>query len=505
MQVKLNPKLLINKINPIKIFSRPNIILNKLGDKIYFNKKLVSAGVALTLLTNWFSKEDLIKVSELENNYSTLGKKELINIKDEVLKSYLKKFNSIGLTSTVQDNKTQYNFDTTLVDKETRNSLKKDFLQLFALNNCISKNTIARNKVPLSYWFDTAFGIQKSKENNNRLEHPEDKSIRAFGGYLKDDLEQIKSLHKTFLKWNNNRIIREKLKILDKIVNLHNGHKIYFEGSFTNKELDNIKELAIKYRALNDVQKSRGLFTKNIETLLYAQPIPENIKKGDYAEGIGYVVNRIKMDNEDFIITFSEINKTYTFSLYKLNELNNTTNILENIPKTLSIEDVNDLNKQAKSVIDSEKEIIAQIGFQVKSDGYKNLKHSNNYNDKNLKQILDNNTDYIYISDFSNNYPHKYCKAGKIIGIQLLKFLKERNCFPLFLTADTYKGSKHSPVSMYLRAGFKPISYSVEELKNKMSTNKSRFPENKKVDFYLDNFDGNGDIIDSLAKIYELT
>ena len=103
-----------------------------------------------------------------------------------------------------------------------------------------------------------------------------------------------------------------------------------------------------------------------------------------------------------------------------------------------------------------------------------------------------------------NKYPKKYDKAAKIIGIQLLKFLKDRNCTPLFLTADPYNGSTHSPVSMYLRAGFKPISHTIEELKEKMSKNMNRYPDNEKVDFYLNSFDENNQLIETLAKIYGL-
>lgn len=507
MQIKISPINYIKKtcLRTKQILLPTSYRLNTPSNTNFlFNKNLLPISSALTLLTNWFSKEDLIEVAKLEECYKQQNITDLQILKEKTAKDYLETFKKIGLETKKRENETFYVFDTTLVDKKKRDELKKHFLNIFALNNCLQPNFRKTTKVPLSHWFDTTLGMQKNLTKPSIYIHPEDKAIMAFGGFLKEDVKTIETYCRNFQKYDNQKLFNEKFKILKQLTELQQGNKIYFEGSFSEKELNKIKLLTGKYRALNNIQKSRGIFTKDIETILFAPDIPTEIKKGDYLGGLGYVVNRIQMDNEDFIITFSEINKTNTFNMYKVSELNKKEEFLKLLPQKPSIEKLNELNKVATEILSNNSELISQIGFRVlNGKNAKNIKIDDNINDESLNRLLENETNYFTIYDF-NNYSKKYGKAGKIIGIQLLKFLKDQNCLPIFLTAQPYNGSTHSPVSMYLRAGFKPISHTLEEIQEKMSKNMSRYPYTEKVEFYLENFESNGKIIDSLAKLYGL-
>ena len=68
-----------------------------------------------------------------------------------------------------------------------------------------------------------------------------------------------------------------------------------------------MKKLTNKYLAINKILSQHNISTKSLESIIFSTPIDENIKKDDYIQNLGYVVNRIKIDNKDLIITFSRI------------------------------------------------------------------------------------------------------------------------------------------------------------------------------------------------------
>lgn len=504
MRVNLNPTISLStnlrkRIKSCIVGDLTNVNLSKTTEA-FFHTESASPYTILSKLTNWLSKEDLIEISKLEENYKKLEKSHLIFLRDSILSNYIHRFQNLDLETLDKDH-----ISTTLVDEETQYSLKQDFLKIFALNNSIQSTSKKSTKVPLSYWFETDLGMQKSFNEPNAYIHPEDKALLAFGGYLKEDVKRIEKYQNRLKKYDNQILLLEKINILEKLIRIQNGNSIYFEGSFSKKELKKMKILACKYRALNNILKSRGIFSKNIESILFAPDIPTSIQKGDYIGGLGYVVNRIKMDNEDFTIIFSETNKNYSFNLYKTSEINKKDKLLDMLPNEINLEEINKLDELAKNLIREKTENISQIRFQVLNNEQKQAFKTNNViEDTSLDEIFDNEDTCFYVNNFINNYPKKYGKAGKIIGIQLLKFLKERDCTPIFLTARAYNGSTHSPVSLYLRAGFKPLSHTASELQEKMAKNMSRYPDNEKINFYLDNFNNNGELIDSLTKIYGL-
>ena len=197
----------------------------------------------------------------------------------------------------------------------------------------------------------------------------------------------------------------EKLKVLAKLIDKQQGDRIFFEGVFTEKELASMKELACKYSALDRIQKCRGIFSKNIETILYSPELSKDINRGDYIGGLGYVLNRIKMNEEDFIITFSEINASYMLNLYKLNNLDKKKNVLELLNNLSTIEEFNSFDSSLQSSILESSEPISHIAFSVQ-DGKNNraFKVSEKLNDSVLNEILRKEESYFLIQDFSNNY-----------------------------------------------------------------------------------------------------
>lgn len=50
----------------------------------------------------------------------------------------------------------------------------------------------------------------------------------------------------------------------------------------SERDFSALKKLAIEYTALNNVQKQKGLFTKDLERVLNASLIPADIKSGDF-------------------------------------------------------------------------------------------------------------------------------------------------------------------------------------------------------------------------------
>ena len=79
-----------------------------------------------------------------------------------------------------------------------------------------------------------------------------------------------------------------------------------------------LKKLAIEYTALNNVQKQKGVFTKDLERVLNASLIPADIKSGDFIDGLGVVTDRLEVDGRDSVIVLSNVNKSQMLKMYDL-------------------------------------------------------------------------------------------------------------------------------------------------------------------------------------------
>lgn len=117
-----------------------------------------------------------------------------------------------------------------------------------------------------------------------------------------------------------------------------------------------LKKLAIEYTALNNVQKQKGVFTKDLERVLNASLIPADIKSGGFIDGLGVVTDRLEVDGRDSVIVLSNVNKSQMLKMYDLKELNRRLDD--------DGSDLNTMNERAKGLIQNEeKSSMAQVQF----------------------------------------------------------------------------------------------------------------------------------------------
>ena len=461
----------------------------------------------MTLLTNWLSKEDFKTIEKNKKKYDSLSKKELTELKNKKTQEYIENFKNLSLPSIEKDSKTFYHLDSSKISTKKRDSLKKIFLKIYSINCLINKETPLVLKQPLSFIFDnTNLGVPRAKLSSDIYVHPEEKASRCFGCFVKEDIHKMRKLEKEFSKKNLNQIFKLKKEILQELNSLCSENKTSFENTFSQKELDNLKAISIKYHALNNVQKEKGVFTKNIETLMFTPKITNEIKKGDYIDDIGLVINKIKIQDEDYIITYiNERNNQHMLKMFNLKNLKKN-NIWSNFPlENTSKKELNKMNNSAQNIIKDKKVLTAHIGFTILNKDYKGfVEKYNKKENKDIQKIFNNEKYFYFIHDFLNIDRKKNSKAGKILGIQLLKLMQEKDLTPIFLEAINSFGSKHSPVSLYLRAGFTPYTFDKKTIEDVMNQNNSEFPTNVPVLFYLKDFSENKKMIDSLAKIYQL-
>ena len=121
-------------------------------------------------------------------------------------------------------------------------------------------------------------------------------------------------------------------------------------------------------------------------------------------------------------------------------------------------------------------------------------------NKNTVSEIMGKSKYSYFIMNFRNFYKGKYPSTGKLIASKLLKLLKDTDSKPLFLIATPYE-STHSPVSMYLRMGFKPLFKTKNEVYAEMSDH-CEYMNKEPLSMYIENIDILSDKIDKLAQVY---
>ena len=255
-------------------------------------------------------------------------------------------------------------------------------------------------------------------------------------------------------------------------------------GDFTKENIFRIKNKEKKYSALevNRVYENKtGLIDK-----IKAYLIPADIKSGDFIDGLGVVTDRLEVDGRDSVIVLSNVNKSQMLKMYDLRELNRRL--------VDDGSDLNTMNERAKGLIQNEeKSSMAQVQFTPLAPEYL----------EKLTGIKEEKQSY-YVGDFLNYDTKKNPKAAKIIALRLLKLLNDKQYFPVYLKAQAYHGSKHSPVNFYRYYGLTPVSHTEEEIEKLISQNNGNFPYEIPVYFCLRNSDAIKDRFLSWLKTYSI-
>lgn len=420
-------------------------------DRVSFHSHPIETGKVLTKIIGSFSKENFVDVEKFLHEFKNLTTPELIELKNNFIKQNLVKLKTTGMQFKIIDDKEFCEYDNQLILPALKNELKQNSLKIFALNKLIISDKLFSINVP-----PLAMSI---------FEHPADKALRITGDFTRDDIIQIQKKEKEYSTLDINNLYENKTLLLDRI------KKYCKKNNLCEKDFISIKNLVIEYTALNNVQKQKGVFTKDLERVLNASQIPTDIKGGNFIEGLGLVTNRLIVDNNDSIIVHSHINKSHMLKMYNLQKLN-----CRPLDKGFNL---NTMNEFAKILIQNEsKSYMAQIMLTILSP--KDL--------ETITGIKETKQSY-YIGDFLNYDKIKYPSAAKIIALRMLKLISDNQLFPVYLKALAYNGSKHSPVNFYRHYGLTPISHTNDEIEKIILQNNGSFPYKTPVFFSLKNFE----------------
>lgn len=401
----------------------------------------------LVSVSGGYSKEDLKAVDKLVKK---LNGKDLDSLKQRYIDECLK----------LAQNREEF---TPSIQKK----IKKDNLVLYAINKIKNKDNPNLAPTPYYNWFDTDYALQNPILKGSMYVHPKDKILNLTGEFNTRDLLSIKKEEKKYNKFQIEDILLKKSEIFDRMNAFLLRKDADFAGGFSDKEFCRMKKLAVSYEALNNLQKQKGVFTKDLEALCFAPAVSN--KQGDYINGLGLVIDNVSVNTKDgrnipAIVLFSDFGKSHNIMVYDVSKLKNKS---FNFPPSFNKEELNELNEGAKNRILSEEDaLISGIQFSVlNTRESKNWIEKNNVvNDSTVNEIVANSKYYTYINSFFNNKPEVYNNAGKIAGYELMKLLVKKDCAPVFVKALGYNGVKKPPYLMYLRYGFKPFSHNINNL-----------------------------------------
>ncbi len=440
----------IDLLNPIKIFKPEKIRHSMINispriPELPYDRFDFSSGVVKSIegivnaICGTFSKEDLLKINKYTKNFT-----DTTELSKEKLSTTLKVEKMIkDLFQQAKDCDEDLIFIPQVVSRQTKEKIRENLLKLYAIKTVTNKERKFVSPIPFNLLFDTKLGIQNTNFPHSLFLHPRDKAVNLTGILVKEDYEKIKEYETKFAKLSTKKQLKKKENVLKDLNKMLLRPEADFIGAFSEKQLGKLRELVIKYDALNNID-TKNTTTKKLETILYRTKLPKDIKIGSYINGLGLVVNRIDINTSDgtkfpAIILFSNKNAFNSFRVYDLQKLNNITS-----------------QKEEKSAL------ISEIEFK----------------------LTPNNT--YFVRNFRNFDTRSYPDAGKIVGIQLIKLFIEKDLKPIEFEALAFAESKRSPVNYYRRFGFKPLSHTQEEIEKILKENNGRFPYDIPVKMYLD-------------------
>ena len=446
-----------------------------------------------------YSINDISKIIKMKKVFSSMNKEELQNLFLTAEQSYINNYSKrLDIIKNDKD-ENLYVFNKSNLTNNCQRDLKNDKLCLAAMKQVLFEEYPEILETPYRKWFDCDIEYPSTRPAQTLYEHPCDKILRLTGTLNTNDFTDINKLLKYYEKKPVLEIIKEKIHILNNMQKYLAGKNSDLIGQFTDKEYTDMKNLAKKYYALNKIQTSYGYFSKSIESILYSEM--QNLKPGKYVDGIGFITDENNIDDRNIIIALLYKDNRYMFRMFDKDILEEKNTFLKTLPKKIPPESINEINQRAKAIIDKEKNsLISEIHFEIinKQETKHFLKNHNESED--YADIIMGENKYSYIIKGFRNYYKEQCgSAGKCIGIRLLKFLKNADAKPIFLSARATVGN-HSPVSMYLHIGFKPLSKTECEVYN--SIEKNRYNSKYRLTMYAPNFEIFGEKIDKLYDFY---
>lgn len=462
-------------------------------------------------LKSTLSKEDVSKLNRqiklFLKNFNEQKLPELIKKSADKSNEMLELITKSGITAKKENDGIKYSNEVNKMTYSTRNKIKDILIQQMATREVIKyykPYTKFLDNPTLGDWF---IGFEKKQQMpnmaNSLFEHPIDKALFLAGKYTDEDLSQINKKTKLFGHLDINKIFIKKDKILNKINKILDKPNQNIYGVFSNAELRNLKKLSIENESFSNVLKEKNIFNKKMESVIFNCNKNLSAKGiGEHINGVGMVIKKTKVYDREkkqeipCLIAFDKSSSMYNLKLLRID--NNFENrIIDFSKKYTDLKNTSEfknnieiLNQEAESIINEEKNLlVSEISFKLV-----NKKIAKSYiedikgpleNNEILKIINDVNTNvFPIIENFQNHNSKRYINGSREIALPLVHLLIQHDCEPLLIKALAIN-SNRSPVGLYLKYGFEPISHNKEKIKEIMLNSENGFDYKEPVWLYL--------------------
>lgn len=477
-------------IQSISFTSIRNIQLK--DEVIKENVNYIHLFALLQKLGNAFSKEDFKQIEKrtsllLKHNKNNLP--ELMKLRGNKSHHLLKLLEDSGVKIKNEDGIIKYSDETDKINTLMRKKIKDIRLQQVAIREATkhcNPSTILTNTPSIGDWFKGFEKIpQLPMHTNSLLEHPIDKALFLVGQFTEKELKLVNKKTLAQRHLSTGELLSEKKIILNELTSILNRPNKNFYGAFNNKELKKIKNLSLNYSSFNKELIQRGIYSKDIESVLFnsnnklsGREIGENI------DGCGFIIRKSKTYDKELqgecptLTVFSDTSSKKIIKMVKIDENfeNEVAKFKEDYERfcdsTLTNNNdwqvkMSSFNEKAKSIIEKEKKlVVSEISFSILDKKLaevfidempKPLK-----NNDILKVVQENNL-FPLVIDYINHDTQRYPNGGQDVSMSLLHLLFKHNC-PTLLIKALAINSNRSPVGMYLKIGFEPVSHTKEKI-----------------------------------------
>ncbi len=318
------------------------------------------------------------------------------------------------------------------------------------------------------------------RENDNIFIHPRDKLRSIIGETLMSDANKFK-LYNDFIKKKEWKLLIAQKK---EIINNIQAYKISSiadnDFKYTKEDIENLKKLAIKYDMINSCLENKGIYTKDIETVIYSNLQPnigcgDVLPNGDIVLSCGMTYDLQKKFLIPSLITFANTNRGYRFKMYSYNgdaiaKIPAYKKQFEYFTRLENFDAIDLLNQRAAEYINGTE--IAEVYAELlgKHDMTEKMKKSQVLPNAKIEELLNYQQKFLYIKNLKNFDIKKFFN----VALPLINCLKEfcliNKINKAFLEAECFNNVKHSPVFLYLKVGCKPIFYTKEEMEKELHT-----------------------------------
>ncbi|MBO7672781.1 hypothetical protein J6S88_05155 [bacterium] len=312
-------------------------------------------------------------------------------------------------------------------------------------------------------------------------------SPRLLVHYIKGEntvshYENIRELKRIYSSCSVNELFRMKMKILKEFGEYTNTDSLIPDYKFSKAQMKCLKQLTAKYDAIDGLLKKHNIHTSAIEALFYSG-IENCSKAGDVLPnkdimlGFSQVYDRTLKINIPVILSFANTDFGYRFKAYRYDE-----NLISNIAKykkqvshcikTKNYAYINDLDDKIMKYLKTIE--VSEVYAEPKDIAgmRKEMEKCPDMTAEKIDNVLNNSTnDIVYHIRNLQNFDVKRYYNTSIPLIKCLKEFSRINKINEFYTeALAFNNVRHSPVGMYIKYGFEPISVSKEEIEKALLT-----------------------------------